>query len=186
VARRTRQFPVDFGYTSTFVETVEHPGVEAQAFRFLADLRFSGMAEIEFKFDARDGRIKLLDVNPRPWTWIGLGAAAGVDFPWIQWQLATGESIPRARGRVGCAWTHGSRDIIPAGRAMLAGTLAATDYVRSLLRPTTHAAYAADDLWPAVADLPVVAGRVVARGFGLPRWRQRGAEISRNRPATSI
>jgi D-aspartate ligase len=186
VARRTRQFPVDFGYTSTFVETVEHPEVEAQAFRFLADLRFSGMAEIEFKFDARDGRTKLLDVNPRAWTWIGLGTAAGVDFPLIQWQLATGESIPRLRGRAGYTWTHATRDIVPAGRAMLAGTLAASDYVRSLLRPTTHAAYAADDLWPAVADLPVVAGRVMTRRFGLPRWRQRGAGISRNRPAPSI
>jgi predicted ATP-grasp superfamily ATP-dependent carboligase len=81
VARRTRQYPVDFGFTSTFVETIEHGEVEAQAFRFLADLRFSGMAELEFKHDARDSRTKLLDVNPRAWTWIGLGAAAGVDLP---------------------------------------------------------------------------------------------------------
>ena len=115
VARRTRQYPVDFGFTSTFVETVEQPDVEAQAFRFLADLRFSGLVEIEFKFDARDGRIKLLDVNPRAWTWIGLGAAAGVDFPWIQFALATGETVPRLRGHAGFAWAHVSRDVMPAG-----------------------------------------------------------------------
>ena len=119
VARRTRQYPVDFGFTSTFVETIEHPEVEAQAFRFLADLRFSGLVEVEFKFDARDGRIKLLDVNPRAWTWIGLGAAAGVDFPAIQFALATGETVSRharpcrrrlgsrlARRRVGRALDH--------------------------------------------------------------------------------
>ncbi len=186
VAHRTRQYPVDFGFTSTFVETIEHREVEAQAFRFLADLRFSGMVEVEFKFDARDGRIKLLDVNPRSWTWIGLGAAAGVDFPWIQWRIATGETVPRLRGRAGCAWTHASRDIVPAIRSILGGTLTATGYARSLFGPVTFAAFAADDPWPAVADLPVVAGRVLTRRFGLTRRRRGGAEFSRNRPAPSI
>jgi D-aspartate ligase len=186
VARRTRQYPVDFGFTSTFVETIEHREVEAQAFRFLADLRFSGMAEVEFKFDARDGRTKLLDVNPRPWTWIGLGAAAGVDFPWIQWRLATGDTIPRLRGRAGCAWTHASRDVVPAVRSILGGTLTATSYARSLFGPITFAAFATDDPWPGIVDLPVVAGRVLTRRLGLTRRRRGGAEFSRNRPAPSI
>ena len=186
VARRTRQYPIDFGFTSTFVETIEHREVEAQAFRFLADLRFCGIAEVEFKFDARDGRTKLLDVNPRTWTWIGLGVAAGVDFPWIQWRIASGETVPRLRGRAGCAWTHASRDIVPAGRSILGGALTATGYARSLFGPVTFAAFAADDPWPAVADLPVVTGRLLTRRFGLTRRRPGGAEFSRNRPAPSI
>jgi len=186
VARRTRQYPVDFGFTSTFVETIEHPEVEAQAFRFLADLRFSGMVEVEFKFDARDGRIKLLDVNPRAWTWISLGAAAGVDFPSIQFRLATGGAVPRLHGRAGCAWIHASRDVVAAARLIFGGSLAVTDYARSLLRPTAFAAFAADDPWPAAVDLPILAGRVLTRSFGLSRRSRSGAEISRNRPAPSI
>jgi D-aspartate ligase len=183
VARRTRQYPVDFGFTSTFVETVEQPDVEAQAFRFLADLRFSGLVEIEFKFDARDGRIKLLDVNPRAWTWIGLGAAAGVDFPAIQFALATGDTVPRLRGAAGFAWAHVSRDVASAGRSVIAGSLAPLDYLRSLRRPTTYAAFAADDPWPAVADLPILAGRLLSRRVGL---QHRPAEISRKRIAPTI
>jgi predicted ATP-grasp superfamily ATP-dependent carboligase len=185
VARRTRQFPVDFGFTSTYVETIEHREVEAQAFRFLADLRFSGMAEVEFKFDPRDGRTKLLDVNPRAWTWIGLGAMAGVDFPWIQWRLADGETVPRAHGQAGYAWAHASRDLIPAMRSIREGRLSFLGYARSLLRPMSFAAFAADDRWPAAVDLPIVAGRVVTRRLHLPRrWRRR-AQFSRNRPAPS-
>jgi D-aspartate ligase len=182
VARRTRQYPVDFGFTSTFVETIEHPEVEAQAFRFLADLRYSGLVEVEFKFDARDGRVKLLDVNPRAWTWIGLGAAAGVDFPAVAFALATGETVPRLRGRAGLAWVHVSRDVASAARAIVAGSLAPLDYLRSLRRPTTFAAYAADDPWPAVADLPILAGRLLSRRVGFPG----PAEISRNRIAPTI
>jgi D-aspartate ligase len=184
VARRTRQYPVDFGFTSTFVETIEHGEVEAQAFRFLADLRFSGMAELEFKHDARDSRTKLLDVNPRAWTWIGLGAAAGVDFPWIQWRLARGEAVPRLRGRAGCAWTHASRDAVAAVRSMFGDALGAADYARSLLRPLTFAAFAADDPWPAIVDLPISAGRVLTRRLGLGQ-RGRG-RVARNRPAPSV
>ena len=36
VARRSRQYPIEFGYTSTFVETVEQNDVEEAACRFLA------------------------------------------------------------------------------------------------------------------------------------------------------
>jgi D-aspartate ligase len=186
VARRTRQYPMDFGYTSTFVETIEHREVEAQAFRFLADLRYCGIAELEFKFDGRDGRTKLLDVNPRSWTWIALGATAGVDFPWIQWQLAMGETIPRLRGQAGCAWTHGSRDLVPAVRSIFDGTLAIADYARSLFGPLTFAAFAADDPWPGIVDLPVMADRLLTRRFGRTRVRRRRAAAARNRPATSI
>jgi predicted ATP-grasp superfamily ATP-dependent carboligase len=185
VAQRRREYPVDIGHTSTYVETTEHREVEAQAFRFLADLRFSGMAEVKFKFDARDGRAKLLDVNPRPWTWIGLGATAGVDFAWIQWRLATGESLPRTHGRAGHAWAHVSRDLFPAIRSMRDGELSPLGYVHSLLRTRCFAAYAADDPWPAAADLPIAAGRAVMRSMHLPRRQQRRARFSRNRPAPS-
>ena len=90
MARRTRQHPIDFGRSSTFVETIEQPEVEAPAARFLSSLDFTGVVEVEFKHDAREGRSKLLDVNGRLWTWIGLGALAGVDFPYLAWRQALG------------------------------------------------------------------------------------------------
>src|SRR5262249_6354933 len=77
VARRRRQYPVEFGYTSTFVETVDCPEVEDAGRRLLASLDYTGIAEVEFKRDDRDGRCKLLDVNARIWTWGQIGAAAG-------------------------------------------------------------------------------------------------------------
>src|SRR5260370_12784154 len=55
VARRSRQYPVDFGYTSTFVETVEQSEVEDAACRFLRSIDYSGLAEVEFKYDEPDG-----------------------------------------------------------------------------------------------------------------------------------
>jgi D-aspartate ligase len=163
VARRRRQYPVEFGFTSTFVETVEAPDVEAAATRFLTSLNYSGLVEIEFKYDARDGRYKILDVNARAWTWIALGAAAGIDFAAIQWALAMDEDIAPPTARRGVNWLYFPRDVMASIHEMAAGRLSPTDYLRMLSRPSASAVFAWDDPWPAVIDIPLSAVRVVTR-----------------------
>ncbi len=163
VARRRRQYPVEFGFTSTFVETVEAPDVEAAATRFLASLNYSGLVEIEFKYDARDGRYKILDVNARAWTWIALGAAAGIDFAAIQWALATGGTIAPRTARRGVNWLYFPRDVIASLHEMAAGRLSPIEYLRTLRRPSASAVFAWDDPWPAMVDIPLSAVRVVTR-----------------------
>jgi predicted ATP-grasp superfamily ATP-dependent carboligase len=163
VARRTRQYPVDFGFTSTFVETVESDEVDALACRFLSSIDYEGMVEVEFKYDARDRRYKLLDVNARAWTWISLGGKAGVDFPHVLWRLAMGDSVAPVRGQPGVAWMHASRDVMAACQSIAAGHLSLREYVTSLRQPVEFAAFAADDPLPGVLDLPLSLARFLVR-----------------------
>lgn len=163
VARRTRQYPVDFGYTSTFVECVEAPEVERAARLILDAIKITGLVEVEFKYDARDGLYKILDINARTWTWIGLGDSAGVDFPWIAWQLAHGEAIAPVKPRVGAAWMHAPRDFVSACQSMLRGTGSLTAYLSSFRRALVFAAFAADDPRPGLFELPLVVARVLRR-----------------------
>jgi D-aspartate ligase len=158
-ARRTRQYPIDFGYTSTFVETIARADVEHAACRFLDSLGYDGLVEVEFKYDARDGALKLLDVNARGWTWIALGERAGVDFPHLFWRLAMGDALPSARAAPGVAWMHASRDIVAACQEMAAGYLAPRDYLASLRAPVQFAAFAPDDPLPGVLDVPLALAR---------------------------
>jgi len=155
IARRTRQHPIDFGRSSTFVETVDRPEVEDLASRFLASIDYTGVAEVEFKYDARDDRYKLLDVNGRFWTWNGLGSFAGVDFPYLAWRHATGQSVEPLRSQPGCAWMHASRDIVAAFQEMKRGTLTPGAYLKSFARPLSFANFAMDDPLPALVELPV-------------------------------
>ena len=164
VARRARQYPVEFGVTSTFVETIEQTAVERAADRFLASIRFSGLVELEFKYDVRDGRYKLLDANPRPWTWIALAGAAGLDFPWMQWWLARGQSVVPSRARTGVAWTHASRDVVSAAEQIVSGALSPSQYWASP-RSAAFAAFAADDPLPGILDLPILIARMLRRRF---------------------
>ena len=169
VARRTRQYPTDFGRTSTFVETIQNEEVEAAASKFLASLGYTGIAEIEFKFDARDRRYKILDVNARTWTWNSLGALAGVDFPCVLWLLAMGEKVGRIRADTDARWMYLSRDILAAISGMLAGTLSPAGYLRSFRRPIAFATFAKDDFLPALVDLPLTAWRTLTRRLSSTR-----------------
>jgi D-aspartate ligase len=163
VARRARQYPIDFGFTSSFVETIVQREIEDAAARFLRSLDYSGLVEIEFKYDARDGRYKILDVNARAWTWIALGVAAGVDFAALQWRLARGEQVARVAACRDASWRYLSRDLVASAQEMLAGNLSPVEYLRSLRLRSATAVFAWDDPWPAALDLPLVAARVAKR-----------------------
>jgi D-aspartate ligase len=162
-ARRTRQFPVDFGFTSTFVETVEDPGIRADAERLLAAAAYHGLVEIEFKRDEREGRFKILDINTRIWTWIGLGERAGVDFPYLAWCVALGLPVEAGAARPGIAWTHLSRDLVAALQEVATGRLPLRNYLRSLAMPRISAAFAGDDWLPGLLDLPLLVPRLIRR-----------------------
>ena len=163
VAQRRRQYPVEFGFTSTYVETSENPQIKADACRFLASLDYSGLVEVEFKYDARDRRFKILDVNARAWSWLALGAAAGVDFPMLQWRLANGEEVAPPATQSGARWLYFSRDLAASAWDILAGRLTAATYLHSFRRPLARAVFAWDDPVPALLDLPLSAVRVAAR-----------------------
>jgi D-aspartate ligase len=157
VARRTRQYPLDFGFASTYVESIENAEVERYARRILAELRYDGLIEVEFKFDRRDGRYKLLDLNPRIWGWHTLGAAAGVDFTHLQWRLACGERLEPACGRPGVHWVRMSTDAVAVVQYIRRGLLSPLGYLRSLSAPLETAIFAVDDPMPGVVDGPLLA-----------------------------
>ncbi len=156
-ARRTRQYPIDFGYSSSFVETLDVPEIVAPSRRLLAAIRYTGLVEVEYKLDARNGRYKLLDINPRLWTWSALGGRAGVDFPYLLWQMMVGRPVAEKTGRTGVRWVRMSTDVPAAIHEMLRGRLSLGAYLRSLRGPVEFALMAADDPLPGLLDLPLFA-----------------------------
>jgi len=173
-ARRTRQYPVDFGYSSSFVETMAVPEIVGGSRRLLAAIRYSGLVEVEYKFDARDGRYKLLDINPRLWTWAAIGARAGIDFPYLLWRMVAGKQVQPQTARAGVGWVRMSTDVPAAIHEIARGRLSLRSYWRSLRRPAAFALMAADDPLPGLLDLPLFAykhlynGYKAFRGGGVP------------------
>ena len=157
VAKRLRQYPKDFGQFSTFVETISEPQVAESAERLLAATRFTGLVEVEFKKDLRNGQFKVLDINPRVWGWHTLCVRAGVDFSYLLWLLARGEPVPQLRGRAGERWIHTSADLRVAIGEILSGSFSFASYLRSIRGPVESAIFSWDDPVPGLLDLPLFA-----------------------------
>jgi D-aspartate ligase len=169
-ARRTRQYPADFGRASTYVETVTCPEIVGPSRRLLRALRFTGLVEVEYKRDARDGVLKLLDINPRLWGWHSLCGRAGVDFPWLLWRQVSGDPPEAVAPRNGVGWLRLSTDTPTALRELAGGRLSRREYVRSLRGPREAAIFAWDDPMPGLTELPLLVlllGRRLLRGEGV-------------------
>ena len=75
--RKLKQHPPTLGI-ARLSEALEVPEIVAGSVRLCAELGYEGVAQVEYKRDARDGAYRLMEVNFRPWTWIGLATACGV------------------------------------------------------------------------------------------------------------
>jgi predicted ATP-grasp superfamily ATP-dependent carboligase len=162
-ARRTRQYPLDFGHSSTYVETTSEPCVEEMAQRLLAATKYSGIAEIEFKRNPSDGRYNLLDFNARFWTWHSLCGRAGVDFPYLLWKLKQGEEFSYLHARNGECWIRFATDILAAACGIRRGTLSLEEYARSLAHARVAAMLATDDPLPALIDVLILIWKGIRR-----------------------
>jgi predicted ATP-grasp superfamily ATP-dependent carboligase len=86
VQKRLRSCPPEGG-PSCFRKTVSDPELLDLADRLLSSIGWRGPAMVEFRIDPRDGEPKLMEINPRLWGSLALSVAAGVDFPYLLYQL---------------------------------------------------------------------------------------------------
>ena len=182
-ARRTRQYPMDFGLSSSFVEAIFIPGLIGQAQRLLRRLGITGMVEVEFVQDSRDGELKLLDVNPRPWGWHALCTACGLDMGWMQYAYAFGRRPVRVAPTYGPRWIRLMTDV-PAGlQSVRMGLLSPAGYVRSIWGARVYSVFDLRDPMSAVGDLLVALTRVIrptrGRSLAIPDLEDAGDETGR-------
>ena len=93
--RKLRQTPRGIG-TCRVGEAVWVEEVVQAALHLLREFEYFGLSQVEFKRDPRDGRYKLMEINPRLWQWHGLASACGVDLPRIAYGDLVGEIVPEA------------------------------------------------------------------------------------------
>src|SRR5659263_335660 len=80
LARRKRQYPIDFGSCTSFAETIKDPGFIESAKKILSRINYWGICEVEFKKDVRDGKYKFLEINPRTWKWHSISTKSESPF----------------------------------------------------------------------------------------------------------
>lgn len=110
--KKIRQYPITGGPTA-FAESIEGTEVKNYAIKLLKEMNWVGVAEVEFLFDERDKKPKLLEINPRFWNPLSLAIHSGVDFPSLLFDMAlNGDIKPVTNYKLGIKWRYFIYDIL--------------------------------------------------------------------------
>ena len=168
--RRLRQFPPEGGLTS-IAESIWMPDVAEAGLRLLQEMRFHGVSHVEFKRDARDGRLKLMEVNARHYGTHALATACGVNLTAVAYYDALGRPFTAPRQKEGVKWVLATRDLVASPRLMARGELTLREWLASLPGIRVDGALSFDDPIPGAAKVLRTATRVSRRSFEIA-WRR--------------
>ena len=83
--QKIRQNPIHFG-VGAVVESIYKPELIETGRKLFSAIGFIGVGSAEFKLDNRDGKLNLIEINPRYWQQNYLATACGMNFPLIDYQ----------------------------------------------------------------------------------------------------
>jgi predicted ATP-grasp superfamily ATP-dependent carboligase len=161
--RRLRMNPPRLGNTTTAltIPIAEARDAPDSLRTLLADVGYRGAFNVEFKLDDRDGRYKIIEVNPRPAWFVATLARAGMDLPWMIYRDALELAVPTSPPyRVGRYAVYETPDATSIVRAWTSRERPDGPVIRPWLRGD-HALFWLRDPWPAVVDISrAVRGRL--------------------------
>jgi len=118
--RKIRTYPAVYGHSTALTLTdIRTQGADVAALGrdVAARIGLRGVAKFDFK-RAPDGRLHLLEINPRFNLWHHLGAVAGVNLPALVYADLTGRRRPQAAiARPGACWCRPKEDRLAAREA---------------------------------------------------------------------
>ena len=142
--RKIRQNPTYTGMTS-YGACVWNQEIVDMTSCFLRTIGYHGIVDIDFRFDARDGQYKLLDVNPR------IGASfrlfvtdQGMDVARALYLDMTSQPVPQERPQDGRTWVVEDKDILSSYRYIKDRKLSFRQWIASV-RIVDEAGYFATD-----------------------------------------
>ena len=113
---------------------------------------YRGILDIGFRFDARDGQYKLLDVNPRIGGTFRLFVGPdGTDVLRAMYLDLTGQRVPATSLCEGRRWIVEPLDLLSSLTYLRRGDITLRGWVRSLRRVREAAWFALDDPAPFLA-----------------------------------
>ncbi|MBO0773091.1 MAG: carboxylate--amine ligase, partial [Actinobacteria bacterium] len=171
---KDRSYPARAGLTS-LGRAVPNPVLHGRAARLLADAGYQGIADLDLRYDHRDGQYKLLDFNPR------LGAqfrlfcdTAGLDVVRAAYFDLAGRPVAAREQAGGRKFLVENYDPLAALSHWRAGELSPAAWAASLRGVSETAWYATDDLVPFWLMCARMGWRALSRPLGGRRGDRSG------------
>ncbi len=148
VGKKIRQSPIHTGVASLGI-CLKNEAVDQLTKRFMKSIGYRGILDIGYRYDARDGKYKVLDVNPR------IGASFrllvgnnGLDSPRAAYLDLTGQKVPASQIVEGRKWFIEDRDLVSSFRYYREKSLTFPNWVKSFRGVRESAWFAWDDPAP--------------------------------------
>jgi predicted ATP-grasp superfamily ATP-dependent carboligase len=163
--KKLRQLPLELG-TATLTVSTKNKEAEETVLKIIKMLNWRGFANIEFKFDHRDGKYKLIEINPRIWQQIAHAQKLGINFIMAQYLDLCSKPQPcMVIYEEEIKWINPLDDFIAAIIMLIRGEISILFWIRSLKRIRSYGLFALDDLKPFLHAIKY--GAII---FGLPRF----------------
>ncbi len=146
--KKIRQSPIHKGVTSLGI-CLHNSEVDRLTKHFMKSIGYKGILDIGYRYDARDGKYKVLDVNPRVGSTFRLFVASnGLDVARAAYLDLTGQPVPKSEIIEGRKWFVEDRDLISSINYHFEKTLTFRKWLTSFRGVGEGAWFAWDDLLP--------------------------------------
>ena len=150
IGKKIRQFPSDFG-TTVLAESVKSEEIQEAALLLMRDINYSGLCDIEFKYDTRDCQYKIIEVNPRMGRWYSLTTASNKRIVLCAYShlAAFGRlNIIEDESKTGVKWLFFYRDIFSSYAMWRKGRLTLREWYQTVRNADLDAVIEKDDFLP--------------------------------------
>jgi len=174
-AQWAKRMQPPLGGMSVFRQSIPLPrDLDDAAERLVRAIDLEGYSEVEFRRDAT-GKPRLMEINPRLSASVEVAVRAGVDFPHLLYQWASGQPITRVTGYRTGGWMRYLRgdfvttleSLAQRGKPGIAPPLTALlDFAGAFFVPSGYDYFAWNDLapaWAAATDFGRLAVRYLLR-----------------------
>lgn len=164
--KKIHQFPAYTGLTSLGV-VLQNDVVDSATRSFMQALGYRGILDIGYRYDARDGQYKVLDINPRIGATFRLFLAQnGMDVARAMYLDLTGRPVLTASPLEGRRWFVEDLDLVSSLRYLRDRRLGFREWIRSYRGVQEGAFFAWDDPLPLLHMCVWDCGKLLQVGFG--------------------
>lgn len=163
--KKIRQNPIHFG-VGCIVESINNDELMELGKKFFRNINYTGVGSAEFKIDEKDGKFKLIELNPRYWQQNSLASACGVNFALIQYLDLTDQPVRETFNyKTGIKWVNIYSDFDSYLSYKKEGALNFKEWCKSLTGNKVFSDWAKDDIIPGFYEI-----RFGKRLFRIPNY----------------
>lgn len=146
---KIRQLPKDFGI-GTVAVSQQNTELKKIAEKFLKDIGFYGLIDVEFKYDERDKKYKFIEINTRPCGLTELASSSGLNLSYLAYCDITGTPFRNQfQVKDGIMWISILDDLITGLKYYIKDDkLILFDWMKKVFTANSYAIFSIKDIKP--------------------------------------